>query len=120
MLTQMHQKSQPEESKGRSFKIMHELHPIVMQFAWRPTQGLDIKEGFAHCTNGKLYLAVIGEAIQEQPSAFEQGTITAAAWSPDGVSIAVGSDSAVLRVERFVGHQGFTVQLTSQVYHLLS
>ena len=94
---------------------MLETFYSFVQFAWRPTQGLDTREGFALSADGKLYLATIGEALREQTSPFDRGSTVAAAWSPDGAFIAIGSDSAVLRVEHFTSHQDFTAELTSQV-----
>ena len=63
---------------------------------------------------GKLYLAKIGEALTEHVPGFDQA-IAAAAWSPDGSHIALGSDSADVHVEHFASHRGFTIELTSEV-----
>lgn len=85
-----------------------------MQFAWRPTQGSDTKEGLLLSSDGKVYLATIGGILQEQTKSFKEAA-AAAAWSPDGSCIALGSDAAILRVEHFESKEGFTVEVASEV-----
>lgn len=85
----------------------------MLQFVWRPTIGLDTKEGLVVSTEAKVYTAVIGEELEEYET--DAGHVTAVAWSQDGSLLAVGSKSPSLHVENFSTGKGFTVELASKV-----